>query len=370
MKNLFVFILFIFPYCTIGQNSPFGRGYEKGFKEGYCYNSNSVYCNPPITPLPPLIRLNESDNSFQDGYNRGFQVGLDLKRIQSGSNNINGLSYQQIPNYKFNGYVPQTPVELYGNILIQAQRKYDARVEWIQNKLDECYQLNYNLISGFSTEKKVEMDKYIKDYMDENINGKTINWAEDGNFNQMVSAFKSFEKNIYDMYKYLISLANSKVIDITPQCNTNSNPLFIIKKNDKRYFSTSQNSKDIISGKGSVFYPYEDTATLIIFYSDYNNTYYKVEANKYLSQPNNTTISLEKITSCDVIVTYDKGFVLYDKGKEIENQLLAKTVYMTKQGSYSQFYVFTNLDKSIRYYLPKQIIDNPIEKSIHVITKE
>src|ERR1035437_3491709 len=372
MKHiLFGFVIFLLSYCAKSQNSPFGKGYDKGFKEGYCYNNNSVYCNPPITPLTPLIRLNESENNFQDGYNRGFQVGLDLKRIESGSNNINGLSYQQIPNYKFNGYVPQIPVDLYGNILIQAQRKYDSRVAWIQNKLDECFQLNYNLISGFSIEKKDELDQYIKDYISSNVTGKNINWADDGYFNQMVSAFKSFESNIYGMYNYLVKLANSRIIDINPECNNNSDPLFLIKKNDKQYISKTQNSKDIISGKGSTFYPFEENEDFIIIYLEYDNTYYKVDANKYLSQINNTVINLEKITSCDAIITiYNNKFILTDKGKDIEIKFIGKNVYSTKQGYYSQFYMYTNTDGSIKYFIPKEILDNLKEKKLYIITKE
>jgi len=77
-----VLIISLLSIQTFGQTN-FSNGFDRGFKEGFCYNK-TVDCLPPLTPLTPLARIGERDNSYQDGYNRGFQVGLDLQRLQGG----------------------------------------------------------------------------------------------------------------------------------------------------------------------------------------------------------------------------------------------------------------------------------------------
>jgi hypothetical protein len=54
----------------------FCAGWADGYGEGYCYEQYA--CLRPLTPLCPLPRLGES--SYQDGYNRGFMVGLANRR--------------------------------------------------------------------------------------------------------------------------------------------------------------------------------------------------------------------------------------------------------------------------------------------------
>jgi hypothetical protein len=51
----------------------FCRGYEAGYKRGYCSNHGGQMCIPPIPPICPIPNVGE--NSFQDGYDRGFQDG-------------------------------------------------------------------------------------------------------------------------------------------------------------------------------------------------------------------------------------------------------------------------------------------------------
>jgi len=49
----------------------FCKGYEDGYKEGWCYGEYS--CLAPLTPLCPLANLGE--DGYRDGYNRGFIEG-------------------------------------------------------------------------------------------------------------------------------------------------------------------------------------------------------------------------------------------------------------------------------------------------------
>jgi hypothetical protein len=66
-------------YTMFSFNLHFGDycdGFRNGFKDGYCYRES--YCIPPIPPLCPMRRFGE-DDTYTDGYKRGFIVGLNSK---------------------------------------------------------------------------------------------------------------------------------------------------------------------------------------------------------------------------------------------------------------------------------------------------
>lgn len=56
--------------------SPFCDGWTDGYKAGYCYRQSG--CIEPLVPLCPLPHLGE--NTYQDGYNRGFLAGLNSRQ--------------------------------------------------------------------------------------------------------------------------------------------------------------------------------------------------------------------------------------------------------------------------------------------------
>ena len=80
MKKLFFAsaLLFLFlPFYMFSQ-SAFSTGYEKGYKEGYCYEDfGCIAPNAPIAPNPKI-----GYDSYQDGYNKGF---IDGKSAKSGN---------------------------------------------------------------------------------------------------------------------------------------------------------------------------------------------------------------------------------------------------------------------------------------------
>ena len=115
MKN-FVFTLFLlvlFGFSSSAQTTIFDTGFNAGFKSGYCYSpTNSVHsfpiCVPPIPPIPPLPQINESADSYQDGYNRGFLYGV-AKRREEESKYPNTNEADQ-ERSKFTPYVNQSPI--------------------------------------------------------------------------------------------------------------------------------------------------------------------------------------------------------------------------------------------------------------------
>jgi tetratricopeptide (TPR) repeat protein len=81
-KNLLFLIALLLSLWTFGQ-SDYSRGFQNGYKVGYCYNDYG--CIPPIPPLTPLPRIRESQDNYQDGYNRGFKQGLEDKQAKKPS---------------------------------------------------------------------------------------------------------------------------------------------------------------------------------------------------------------------------------------------------------------------------------------------
>jgi len=67
-------VLFIAP--TPSSADSFCAGWHDGFIAGYCYQND--FCLEPLVPLCPLPNINE--DSYQDGYGRGFLAGLSARK--------------------------------------------------------------------------------------------------------------------------------------------------------------------------------------------------------------------------------------------------------------------------------------------------
>jgi len=75
MKKITVLPLLLLITQISFAQTPFNKGYDAGFKAGYCYQES--FCSPPMPPSAPLPKLNET--TYQDGYNRGFSDGRVFK---------------------------------------------------------------------------------------------------------------------------------------------------------------------------------------------------------------------------------------------------------------------------------------------------
>lgn len=78
MKNITLLLLFFITNLAYSQSN-YSNGFQSGYKNGYCHNKG-VGCVSPNPPIAPLPSVNESLNSFQDGYNQGFSVGLNANK--------------------------------------------------------------------------------------------------------------------------------------------------------------------------------------------------------------------------------------------------------------------------------------------------
>jgi hypothetical protein len=196
---LIIFFYFLVSQKLIAQTSEFSRGFQEGFKKGYCYNKNFM-CNPPLAPMTPLPRLNESDNSYTDGYNRGFQVGLDMQRVDGTySSNTNSVNY---PQYRFNEYIPTISVNDYANVLLYKRALFNKRLDWIRKRIEDLHDLNYalsykNYIEAYNA-RNTEITKFVR----EQLQAKNPDLSDNYVFNQIVTAFSTIQKNIYNDYSY------------------------------------------------------------------------------------------------------------------------------------------------------------------------
>jgi hypothetical protein len=94
-KNLLLLIALLTSITVFGQ-SDYSRGFQNGYKEGYCYNDFG--CIAPIPPITPIPLIGESNDNYQDGYNRGFKRGLEdkqAKKTNSGGYNSGQGTYNQ-----------------------------------------------------------------------------------------------------------------------------------------------------------------------------------------------------------------------------------------------------------------------------------
>lgn len=76
-------LIFIFILTLTFAQTNFDKGFSDGYKKGYCQDQGS--CIEPIPPIAPIPGVYESSSNYQDGYNRGFQQGLNAQKNSNNS---------------------------------------------------------------------------------------------------------------------------------------------------------------------------------------------------------------------------------------------------------------------------------------------
>lgn len=78
MKKLLLLMILLISISFIQTQTKFEQGFDKGYSAGYCYQEEN--CLSPSPPSAPTPNVNESNDSYQDGYNRGFTKGKEDKK--------------------------------------------------------------------------------------------------------------------------------------------------------------------------------------------------------------------------------------------------------------------------------------------------
>src|SRR5690554_5592908 len=100
-KYLMLLLITISTQATFSQ-SKFSNGFINGYKEGYCHNQG-IGCLSPNPPIAPIPNVNESINSYQDGYNRGFEQGLSAQKTNSNNTQTRVRYKTAEPNFVDDG---------------------------------------------------------------------------------------------------------------------------------------------------------------------------------------------------------------------------------------------------------------------------
>lgn len=107
MKKI-ILITFLSTFNFIFCQSRFNNGFNDGYKKGYCHDKG-IGCIEPIPPIPPIPAIGEDYNNYQDGYNRGFKLGLQKNTPNSNSSSQTRERYktsssQFVEDYVYNPY--------------------------------------------------------------------------------------------------------------------------------------------------------------------------------------------------------------------------------------------------------------------------
>lgn len=208
-----IIVLFLFSNQLEAQIAinEYDKGFKVGFKEGYCYNSG-IGCMPPITPLTPLTRLGESLNSYKDGYNRGFQIGIDLQRINV-TNNLGYLpstfNYPKGEVFKSSEYVPPVNLALMANVLARKQALFDSRFEWVQNNLTRLSDLAYSILKIGDPKYYQDVSEFIDAYI-KALNMGNFDYSQDYLIDSIKDTFRYIENKIFENYSLILKASKGQ----------------------------------------------------------------------------------------------------------------------------------------------------------------
>lgn len=135
-KLLSSFALIFFLNLGYAQTR-FNQGYSIGYAEGYCYQKAN--CISPNEPNPPNPSISENDESYTDGYNRGFSDGR-----QNTQNSNDRKRYKTSkPNFG------DTSSRNYSDLTISELRNTLKKKKQIESEVQEIFQTAYDAIRNY-----------------------------------------------------------------------------------------------------------------------------------------------------------------------------------------------------------------------------
>lgn len=160
MKRAITTLTLLLIIVVAFAQSNYDRGFKNGYKEGYCYNDFA--CIAPIAPITPIPNIGESNDNYQDGYNRGFKIGLENKQKSKSSNseNYNSSASNRRP------YMPKY-VSPDFDVLMKMGATLRARFEENKDYRDKIIDWVFSLKAETSDKDFLNaMDKYYKQLRD------------------------------------------------------------------------------------------------------------------------------------------------------------------------------------------------------------
>jgi len=133
-SNIIIIFIILFTNLLFAQ-SKFDKGFEVGYKKGFCQDQG-VGCMEPVTPISPVPGVNESYNSYSDGYNRGFTMGLKKRKTNKSQNSVPQYSR---PARKYNKTKSSINLDYINSTLKNKQSKIDYNRARSMSKVSEVY---------------------------------------------------------------------------------------------------------------------------------------------------------------------------------------------------------------------------------------
>ena len=213
MKKLFYVIVLCLSIKSFAQTA-FYSGFETGYKAGYCYGRPS--CVAPIVPIAPVTTT--GGISYQDGYNSGFQMGLDKQR---GIENNSSSGYKGTPATFIEGAMFELPYELMMKIIDQKDKEIEDRYGSYENRerifkelllkgLDAFNKKNYYSAINFCNQ--AEETLFTNPMIDLILGGS---YYSIGNYDKSLRHLKTAKNNGYTDADEYIKLIKKKEKEMT-----------------------------------------------------------------------------------------------------------------------------------------------------------
>jgi hypothetical protein len=355
--NLIFFFALFFSPVSFCQTKPFEQGFGKGFKEGYCYNQ-SITCIAPLTPNCPLPRVNENENNFTDGYNRGFQTGLDLRRVEEGRNSSK-INYQSVPNYRFNDYIPEVPINDYVNVLLYKRALMEKRLDWINKRIQDIGDLNYVLLLNTNKEAYDFRLNELNNFVDNQLKTKRPDLTNNAIFNKIVEIFSAMQSGIYEDYSYAKTELEKFIIDDDISLSESKMKLFAtFSNNEIQINGLKVNSSDTIRNLRLEKFSHkldqqgasDENIILYVYLNDYES-YYQINYG-FLKKNFGKKLAMDFIGSSRVLaITNYHQYIIAEDGKpKYDVEALGEKHFLTKSGKIFNGFYYKE-DKEGKYYV-------------------
>lgn len=209
MKNKYIilFTILLFASNTLFAQTNYTNGFNTGYKKGYCQDQG-VGCIEPIPPISPIPKIGESSDSYTDGYNRGFQMGLSARK--SNNNNATNRTRYTTAKPKFvdfasGGYSNTDIVNLKIKAITTISKRatenisngnYDSAIGDANSllKIQPNFALAYHIKSVAYYHKDRIIDAYNMSVKSDRIMGKQSEWRQ-GMFKELTEYYKDMMSN-------------------------------------------------------------------------------------------------------------------------------------------------------------------------------
>tara|TARA_R110001606_G_scaffold395892_1_gene569040 strand:+ start:877 stop:1968 length:1092 start_codon:yes stop_codon:yes gene_type:complete len=166
MKKILATLIVLLIVNTGYAQSKYNEGFNNGYKNGYCQDQ-SIGCIPPISPIAPIPKIGENLDSYKDGYNRGFKMGLEARITKKEKESSNSRKTYKTSKPEFIDYVSKPNFDL---LLKIAQ--IEAETEPLRRKVyKEVYKIIVDAFNNGDYNKVIKLGintiEFTKFYSDE-----------------------------------------------------------------------------------------------------------------------------------------------------------------------------------------------------------